>query len=74
VIFIITDGPHSPVTKLFPKQLMKSLDIHHPVAHTSLMKVGGKGGRGRFVAPDKSVVEALVVGSNGLTKICLSER
>jgi len=79
VIFIITDGPHSPVTKLFPKQLITSLDIHtisfNPVAHTSLMKlaltvikaecVGGEGGRGRFVAPDKSVVEALVAGSNG---------
>ena len=47
----------------------------NPVAHTSLMKlaqivmkaecVGGEGGCGRYVTPDKSVVEALVAGSNG---------
>jgi len=81
VIFIITDGPHSSVTKLFPKQLMISLDIHNisfnPVAHTSLMKlaqtvmkaesVGGDGGHGRFMAPDKSVVEALVASINDIT-------
>lgn len=100
MIFIVTDGPHSPVAKLFPKQLVTSLDIHNirytsrglmilysyqllylsccsfnPVAPTALMKlaqsvmkaeyVGSESGHGRFVTPDKSVVEALVAGSNG---------